>query len=157
MVYTAGRCSIVALVCCWLRQRAWAGRSRSGRIAQAPNATIGLIAGEAGSTDARIAADIATVLDDGDKLRILPMQGNGSIQNIADLIYLKGVDVAIVHGDALTQTMQANAIPKEGSVQYIAKLFEEEIHILAGKNVTSLDDLNGQPVSAGMPRQRHAN
>src|SRR3954471_24393845 len=36
-------------------------------VAQAPNATVGLIAGVAGSTDARIAADIATVLDDGDR------------------------------------------------------------------------------------------
>jgi TRAP transporter TAXI family solute receptor len=119
------------------------------KIAQAPNATVGLIGGDAGSTDARIAADIATVLDDADRLRVLPMQGNGSVQNIADLIYLKGVDVAIVHADALTQTMQRNAIPKQGSVQYIAKLYQEEIHILAAKNIGSLADLNGQPVNAG--------
>jgi TRAP transporter TAXI family solute receptor len=118
-------------------------------IAQSSNATIGLVAGGSGSTDAQIAADIATMLDDPGKLRVLPIQGNGSIQNIADLIYLKGVDVAIVNADALTRTMQRNAIPKEGSVQYIAKLFEEEIHILAAKNITSLDGLNGQPVSDG--------
>jgi TRAP-type uncharacterized transport system substrate-binding protein len=143
---SAGRCFIVA----GLLLAPVAGRAADpASIAQASNVTIGLIAGEAGSTDARVAADIASVLDDADKLRILPLQGSGSIQNIADLIYLKGVDVAIVHGDALTQTMQANAIPKEGSVQYIAKLFEEEIHILAGKNVVSLEDLNGLPVSAG--------
>lgn len=119
------------------------------RIAQASNATVGLIGGDFGSTDARIAADIATVLDDADRLRVLPMQGNGSVQNIADLIYLKGVDVAIVHADALAQTMQRNAIPKEGSVQYIAKLYQEEIHILAAKNIVNLADLNGQPVNAG--------
>ncbi len=71
------------------------------------------------------------MLDDGDKLRVLPMLGRGSVQNIADLIYLKGIDVAIVHTDALTQTMQRGTIPRENSVQYIAKLFQEEIHILA--------------------------
>jgi uncharacterized protein len=119
------------------------------RIAQAPNATIGLLAGVAGSTDARIAADIATVLDDSERLRILPMQGNGSIQSIADLLYLKGVDVAIVHTDALTQIMQRTAIPKDSSVQYIAKLFQEEIHVLARATITSFGDLNRKPVSIG--------
>nr|WP_294526091.1 TAXI family TRAP transporter solute-binding subunit [uncultured Rhodopila sp.] len=121
------------------------------RIAQAPNITVGLISGDTGSTDSRIAADIATVLDDADRLRVLPMLGNGSVQNIADLVYLKGVDVAIVHADALAQTMQDNAIPKEGSVQYIAKLYQEEIHVLAGKGIASLNELNGQPINAGRP------
>jgi TRAP transporter TAXI family solute receptor len=119
------------------------------RIAQAQNATVGLIAGDAGSTDTRIAADIAAVADDGDKLRILPILGHGSVRNIADLIYLKGVDVAIVHADALTQTMQRDAIPREGEIQYVAKLFQEEVHVIAQQNVSSLKDLSGKPVEAG--------
>lgn len=121
------------------------------RIAQATNAAIGLIAGGPGSTDARIAAEIAQVTDDGDKLRVVPMMGRGSVQNIADLIYMKGVDVAIVHTDILTQTMQRGTIPREGSVQYIAKLFQEEVHILARKDIANLGDLNGKPVSIGPP------
>jgi TRAP transporter TAXI family solute receptor len=120
------------------------------RISIAQNATIGLIADGPGSTDTQIAADIARALDDGDKLRILPMIGRGSVQNIADLIYLKGVDVAIVSTDVLTQTMQSGTIPRESTVQYIAKLFPEEIHILARKEITSLNDLNGKPVSVGV-------
>lgn len=119
------------------------------RIATAQNATIGLIADNPGSTDARAAADIAQVLNDGDRLRILPMLGQGSVQNIADLIYLKGVDVAIVHSDVLTETMQNGTIPREASVQYIAKLFPEEIHILARRDIAGLKDLNGKIVSIG--------
>ena len=119
------------------------------RRASAQNTTIGLIAGGAGSTDARIAGDISQVLDDGDKLRVLPMLGAGSVQNLADLIYLKGVDVAIVHTDVLTETMQRGAIPRESSVQYIAKLFPEEIHVLARTDIASLQDLNGRMVSIG--------
>lgn len=119
------------------------------RVATTLNSTIGLIAGGAGSTDARIAADIAEVLDEADRLRVLPIMGRGSVQNIADLIYLKGVDVAIVHLDALTDTMQRGTIPREGSVQYIAKLFQEEIHILARKEIASMSDLNGKIVSIG--------
>jgi uncharacterized protein len=119
------------------------------RIAQGQNATIGLIAGGAGSTDARIAADLAQVLEDGEKLRILPMLGRGSVQNIADLIYLKGVDLAIVHADVLAETMQSGTIPRQSSVQYIARLFSEEIHVLARKEITTLNDLNGKPVAIG--------
>jgi TRAP transporter TAXI family solute receptor len=119
------------------------------RIATGQNATIGLIAGGPGSTDARVAADIAEVLDDGERLRVLPMLGEGSAQNIADLIYLKGVDVAIVHADVLEQTMQHGTIPREASVQYIAKLFQEEIHVLARRDIASLNDLSGKVVSIG--------
>ena len=111
--------------------------------------TIGLIADGAGMTNTRIAADIARALDDSDKLRVLPMLGRGSVQNIADLIYLKGVDVAIVDADVLTQTMQSGTILREGTVQYIAELFPEEVHILARKEITSLNDLTGKPVAIG--------
>ena len=123
--------------------------SENVRIAQALNTTIGLIAAGPGSTDTRIAADLAQALNDGDKLRVLPMLGEGSVQNIADLIFLKGVDVAIVHSDVLTQTMQRGAIPRESTVQYIAKLFPEEIHVLARKEINNLNDLNGKPVEVG--------
>src|ERR1700689_2280774 len=119
------------------------------RVSVAQNATVGLIAGGAGSTDTRIAADIARALDDSDKLRVLPMLGRSSVQNIADLIYLKGVDVAIVNTDVLTQTIQSGSIPREGTVQYIAKLFPEEVHILARKEITTLNDLTGKPVAIG--------
>jgi uncharacterized protein len=119
------------------------------RIAQALNTTIGLIAGGPGSTDTRIAADLAQALNDGDKLRVLPILGEGSVQNIADLIFLKGVDVAIVHSDVLTQTMQRGSIPRENTVQYIAKLFPEEIHVLARREINNLNDLNGKPVAVG--------
>jgi TRAP transporter TAXI family solute receptor len=119
------------------------------RIAMGQNATIGLITGGPGSTSARIATDMAEVLDDSDRLRILPMLGQGSVQNIADLISLKGVDVAIVNTDVLTETMQRGSIPREASVQYIAKLFQEEIHVLARKDIANMNDLNGKVVSIG--------
>lgn len=143
----------VLAVMAWLSGPARADQAPSVsdavRIATAQNATIGLIAGGPGSTDSVIAADIAQALDDGDKLRVLPMLGRDTLQNIADLVYLKGVDVAVVHSDVLTQTMQSGTIPRENSVQYIAKLFPEEIHILARKEIVTLSDLNGKPVATG--------
>ncbi len=144
--------AILALVACLIRPVA-ADQNQpvtdAVRLASTQNVTIGLITGGPGSTDAVIAGDIAQALDDTDKLRILPMLGRGSVQNIADLIYLKGVDVAIVHADVLTQTMQNGTIPRENTVQYIARLFPEEIHILARPEIVTLKDLNGKPVATG--------
>jgi uncharacterized protein len=143
----------VLAVMAWLTGPALADQapsvSEAVRISTGQNVTIGLIADGPGSTDTVIAADIAQALDDSDKLRVLPLLGRGSVQNIADLIYLKGVDVAIVHSDVLTQTMQSGTIPRENTIQYIAKLFPEEIHILARKEIVTLNDLNGKPVATG--------
>jgi len=121
------------------------------RNASRQRTIVGLITGDLATTDAQAASDLATVLNDGNELRILPIIGLGSAHNLADLISLKGVDVAIVHADALSQTSQRNVIRKEGSVYYIAKLFEEEVHVLAGPDVTSLSQLNGKPVNIDVP------
>src|SRR5262245_14114290 len=37
--------------------------------------------------------DIAAAVNDGHKMRLLPMLGEGSSQNIRDILYLRGVDV----------------------------------------------------------------
>lgn len=120
------------------------------QLAQARNATVGLAAGQAGSTDAQAAADLAQVLDDGDHLRVVPIQGNGSAQNLADLVFRKGVDLAIVHTDVVTQLLQDNSIPREETLRYITNLFQEEVHILARPDIATIADLNGQPVDVGI-------
>lgn len=119
--------------------------SHSDRAAQPKTATVGLIAGQAGSTGARIAADLAQVLNN-DRLRVLPIQGSGSAQNLADLSSLKGVDIAFVCGNSLVQD---HATFKKSALRYIANLFQEEVHVLARKDITRLADLNDKPVAIG--------
>src|SRR5690606_4186996 len=67
--------------------------------ARANSGTIGIISGGADGTYIRIAADLANVLD-GENLRILPMIGRGSLQNLRDIMFLRGVDIGIVQMDA---------------------------------------------------------
>jgi hypothetical protein len=63
---------------------------------QAPNAnTVTLISGTIGGTDVQFGADLASVLDDGNKLRVLPIVGRGSVQSVADILFLQGVDLGI--------------------------------------------------------------
>jgi TRAP-type uncharacterized transport system substrate-binding protein len=69
---------------------------------QALNAnTVTLISGTIGGTYVQFGADLASVLDDGNKLRVLPIVGRGSVQSIADILFLQGVDLGIVRADTL--------------------------------------------------------
>ena len=109
---------------------------------------IGVIAGGIDGTYLRVASDLSAVLDAGGSLRVIPMIGKGSIQNLYDLRYLRGVDVAIVQSDALTYLRQD---PKNADVtdtiRYVTKLYNEEFHILATKDVQSIQDLKGRRVN----------
>ena len=67
--------------------------------ARANSGTVGIISGGADGTYIRIAADLANVLDSED-LRVLPMIGRGSLQNLRDIMFLRGVDIGIVQMDA---------------------------------------------------------
>src|SRR5262245_41121170 len=58
--------------------------------------TVTVITGTIGGTYVQIGADLASVLDNGNDLRILPIVGRGSVQSIADILFLKGVDLGIV-------------------------------------------------------------
>src|SRR6195256_910568 len=49
----------------------------------------------------RIAEDLANLVDDGATRRVVPVVGKGSLQNLTDLKYLRGVDMAILQTDVL--------------------------------------------------------
>ncbi len=101
-------------------------------------------------TDARIAEDLANVLDDGATRRIVPMVGKGSLQNLMDLKVLRGIDVAIVQADVLDYAKAQRNPPGVDQVPYIAKLYNEEFHLLARADVKSVEDLAGKKVNFGL-------
>ena len=123
-------------------------QASAGAVARANAGTVGIIAGGLDGTYTRFAADIAAVLDGVDDLRILPILGKGSYQNLSDLLYLRGVDLAIVQSDVLAAVAQQRTFPGvQQQVQYMAKLYDEEVHIFAQPNIEQLSDLAGKLVS----------
>lgn len=109
--------------------------------------TVGVVSGGVDGTYVRIAADLAAVLD-GPELRILPIIGKGSLQNIEDIILLRGIDIGIIQSDTLAFARRRRRLPGvENMIQYIAKLYDEEIHVLAREDVNSMAELAGQPVN----------
>jgi len=110
--------------------------------------TVGIVSGGISGTYIRIAAELAAVLDNGDTLRVVPLVGKGSIQNIADILFLKGVDIGIVQSDVLAYIKRERLYPgADKSIEYITKLYNEEVHILAGKGVARIAELGGKKVN----------
>jgi TRAP transporter TAXI family solute receptor len=111
---------------------------------------VGIISGGVTGTYVRIATDLADALDEGYELRILPIVGKGSIRNVEDLLLLRGIDVAIVQSDVLDFYKRSELVPNiEGKLRYIAKLYNEEVHVLAQSEYDTIDDLAGKKVNFG--------
>jgi uncharacterized protein len=118
------------------------------QTARANTGVVGVISGGVDGTYIRIASDLASVLDDRERLRVLPIIGKGSLQNISDIMFLRGIDIGIVQSDAMAYSRRQQLYPRlDQSVQYIAKLYDEEVHILARKEIERLEDLAGQKVN----------
>jgi len=113
-------------------------------------ATVGIVGGLFSGTYMRLAAEMATALDDGDNLRILPIVSYGAAANLDDLLYLRGVDVAVTQSDVFeyfrTQRKTSNL---ENRVHYIIRLPVSEMHVLARDEIKSIEDLRGKKVSFG--------
>jgi TRAP transporter TAXI family solute receptor len=114
--------------------------------------TVTLLTGTIGGTYVQFGADLSSILDDGGKLRVLPIVGRGSVQSVADILFLKGVDLGIVRADTLDYLEKkafANDIKKRFT--YVTKLYNEEMQVIAPKSIKSLNDLEGKSVSVDLP------
>jgi TRAP transporter TAXI family solute receptor len=112
--------------------------------------TVGIVTGDVDSTGIRIASDLARVLDSGTEMRVIPIAGKGAIQNINDLLTIRAVDIAIVQSDALARFAKITRQPAiQSRMQYLAKLYSEEFHVLSRMQFLCLQDLTGRRVSFG--------
>ena len=125
---------------------------QGGSLGERTNSnTVAIISGDRGATSAAVADDLSAVLDSND-LRILPILGKGGAQNIRDVRFMKGVDLGITQSNLLGHFKRSNEIgPIDGEIVYLAKLFNEEMHIVVRTDggPASLDELSGQRVSFG--------
>jgi len=112
--------------------------------------TVGIVGGLFSGTYMQLVAEMASALNDGDNLRILPIVSYGAAGNLDDLLYLRGVDVAITQSDVFeyfrTQRKTENL---DRRVQYIIRMPISELHVLARNDVQTLQDLSGKKVNFG--------
>ena len=129
-----------------------AERAAAERAAKAKlNAwTVGLAGGLLEGAPIRFATEIARVVDEGDALHVLPVVTRGPAENVEALLYLRGIDAAIVNSDALEQ-FRALVPNIDQRISYILNLFPSELHVFVRPEIRSLADLNGKKVNFNTP------
>jgi uncharacterized protein len=119
--------------------------------AAANRGVVELETGRSAGISIQIAEDLANVVDDGATRRVLPVVGKGALQNISDLDVLRGIDMAVLQDDVLNYARQQNLYPGiESRITYIAKLYNEEFHLLARGDIKTVADLANQKVNVDL-------
>ena len=108
--------------------------------------TVGLAGGLIVGAPLRLAAEIARVVNEKDKLHVIPIVTRGATENVNSLLYLRGVDTAIINADALDD-YKAQVPLIKGRLVYILNLFPSELHIFVRPEIRSLEDLRGKKVN----------
>ena len=123
------------------------GNPSQAQIKERLNAwTIGLAGGLLEGAPIRLATDIARVVNDGGVMHVLPIVTRGPTENVNDLLYLKGVDAAIINSDSLEE--YKSQVPQiQQRITYIISLFPSELHIFVRPEIKSLQDLVGKKVN----------
>jgi TRAP-type uncharacterized transport system substrate-binding protein len=116
---------------------------------QANSGLVTIILGGLDSGDLSDATDLVTILKDA-HLKILPVAGDGAAKDVTDLLFARGIDIAIVQTDVLAALKQRAPFPgMQNFLQYITKLYDQEVHILAGPELHSIADLASKRVNFG--------
>jgi TRAP-type uncharacterized transport system substrate-binding protein len=114
--------------------------------------TVGLAGGLFEGTFMRFAEEIRKVVDEGDEMRLLPIVSRGSAANLEDLLYLRGVDVAVTQTDIFEYFRTQRKIPNlEQRVHYLLRFPVAEVQLIARKQTTSIEQLRGKKVHFATP------
>jgi uncharacterized protein len=120
----------------------------------AVSGALGVASTDSDPGSIRATVDLASVFAGG-PLRVLPVIGQGPVQDVADLLARKGVDVALVPSDVLSYLRRTHRLPTaDQGLHYIAELYREDVHVLAQRNFARITDLAGKPVNIGATDSR---
>lgn len=104
-----------------------------------------------GSPFMNAALDLSNLLDAGEyfeEMRVIPVVARGKVQNLWDILYLKGIDMGFVQSDTLEYLKNDPRIESiKSRLRYITVMYPEEVHVIARKEIKSLQDLEGKKVS----------
>jgi uncharacterized protein len=84
------------------------------------------------------------------RVRVLPVAGAGASQNAKDVMFARGIDFAILQTDVLDEIKRNPPFPGvEKYLQYVTRLYDQQLHVLVGPDVQSLGELRGKKVNFG--------
>jgi uncharacterized protein len=110
--------------------------------------TLTIVTGSPSLAYAVFGYDLAAVLNNGDELRVLPIVSQGAFQNVRDVRFLHGVDLGFAQTNILGYFRRTGEIGNlDDKIAYIAKVCNEEVHIVVRSDITSLEQLAGKKVN----------
>ena len=120
--------------------------------ADANSGAVGIVTARSmANTLIEVTLDMSTLLDKGERfeeMRVIPMISRGKMQNLWDVLYLRGVDAGFVQTDTLEALKNDRSYESIRSrLRYIAPMFPEELHIVARQEIRTLKDLAGKRIS----------
>ena len=120
--------------------------------AQTNSIAIAIMTSGMTCTCARFAEDIRNVVNDlrPGGLRVLPILGVGGLQNLNDVLFLNNVDMGVADQDNIMLLKQKDPqlyAGLEKRVNFITKLYNSELHVLARQEIRTFSDLKGKKVS----------
>ncbi len=122
----------------------------SENVARVNSWTVGVVGGLLEGRFLRFAVDLGTALDDGENLRVLPIVSYRAVDNVNDLLYLNGIDVAITNADVFSEFKKPKKPDNiEKRINYISSMYVSEVHIFARPEINTIADLAGKTVSLG--------
>ncbi len=111
--------------------------------------SIVLLAGEAHSTHARSGEEMAALLARSG-FKVEPRIGHMSLTDLGQ--DRRQADLAIVPSDALEDARRERGEVWAGKLAYVARLYNQEIHIVAHSRITSFADLHQRNVATSDPQ-----
>lgn len=114
---------------------------------------MGIVTGSASGTYIKIGENIRDIVADkaGIHLNVYPSQG--SLQNVNDIRYRRGIQIGIVQSDVLAFLKLQNEDPKVQDtidrLRVVFPLYNEEIQIIASYDFKDFDDLSKARVAVG--------
>ena len=134
-----------------LRPGSAAGRLEEKRQ-QTNSIAVAIMTSGMTCTCARFAEDIRNVVNDlrPGGLRVLPILGVGGLQNLNDVLFLNNMDMGVADQDNIMLLKQKDPqlyAGLEKRVNFITKLYNSELHVLARQEIRTFADLKGKKVS----------
>jgi len=110
------------------------------------------------SQAAQAVNELAGPLSEIGKMRVLPIAGRGAAANVRDLLYLRGIDLAILNSDVLAFLDETRQYPDaRRRIRYVTHLLDQQIYLLVRKEFGAIEDLRGRcpPAGAAIRRPLH--
>lgn len=122
--------------------------SRGESAAQTATDEIVVLAGEAQTTNARSIAEVASVVEkSGVRLRV--QLGKISLEQLTAPDETKSADLAIMQMDALDEARKNGGPALLRQLNFVARLYNQELHVVAHGSIGAIEDLNGRKVALG--------